>query len=665
MRFPLSNFVVALCLFALSSRAADQPVVTTPATPALPFLSPIFSDNMVLQRGQPNTIWGWTVPGETVRVDINGNSAEATAGSDGRWSAKIAPPANGTDCTVRVIGSQRVELHNVVVGDVWLCGGQSNMEFALAHARNGTADVAAANQPQIRLYKVASRSAYAPAAVPAGTWKVCTPQSVSEGAGFSAVAYYFARRVQAETGVPIGLIEDCLGGTPAECWMSPEAVAATGQFAEPLAEIARLRDAHAPAYGSYIMHWYDEYDVGLKPKIWSAPDLADQDWKSVRIPGAFDALGLTDVPCVVWFRKEITLPDPLPAGKAFVRLGVVEKMETTYVNGHQIGTSSWVENPRNYPVLPNVLKPGRNVIAIRIFKLKSKGSFLSPPEQLQLAFTGGPDIPLAGEWKAKVSVDARPPHPLPLGFENYPTMPTVLYQGMIHPLVPLALKGALWYQGEANQTRGHQYRVLLPALIADWRRAFGQADLTFLIASLPAFGHHRDTPGSDGWTEVREAQIRTPSIVPNAYTAITVDTGDADNIHPKDKQPVGDRLALIALAKVYGKNVPYSGPTFRSLEKLPHAFRLHFSHADGGLKVHGDKPAELSIAGADRVWHWATARLDGDTMVVSSPDVPEPVAVRYAWQANPKPTLFNAADLPAAPFRTDDWPGVTDAAPPW
>ncbi len=638
---------------------------TLSASPPLPFVSPVFGDHMVLQRDRPNTFWGWTKPGHHVRVQIDDRSATGLADANGYWRVQIQPPPAGVRCRVRIDGDQHVVLDDAIVGDVWLCGGQSNMEFGLPRARNGAEEAAKANHPEIRLYRVDSRPSYVPAPVIPGAWKICTPETVTERGGFSAVAYFFARRVQAETGVPIGLIEDCVGGTPIECWMSPSAMAATNQFAEPLAEIERLRGQGGREYGNYIMHWYDEYDVGSRGRTWADPAFDDTGWKTVRVPGGFAEFGLSEVPAVCWFRKEVVLPDPLPKGAATIRLGVVEKMETTYVNGRFVGASSWVENPRVYPVPASILKPGRNLITIRVFKLKSKTGFLSPPEQIHLVFSGGPDLPLAGEWKGAVSVDARPPHPLPLGYENYPIMPTVLYNGMINPIVPLALKGALWYQGEANASRAHQYQMLLPALIADWRRAFGQGDFPFLIAGLPAFQARRSQPGSDGWTELREAQALTAATASNCGLAVTVDTGDADNIHPIDKQPVGERLALIALAKVYGKQVVFSGPTYRSMEKRLNEIRIHFDHTEGGLNTHGDRLGEFSVAGEDRRWHWAEARIDGDTVVVSSAEVASPEAVRYAWQANPRATLFNGAGLPAAPFRTDDWPGTTDKAPPW
>ena len=420
-----------------------------------------------------------------------------------------------------------------------------------------------------------------------------------------------------------------------------------------------------PEYGSFLMHWLDEYDAGSKSNNWAAADLDDSDWKTVQIPGGFAELGVADVPGICWFRKEFTLPDPLPAGRATLCLGSIEKMDTTYVNGQWVGASSWVENPRKYAIKDGVLKPGRNVLAIRVFKLKPQGGFLAKPDELRLMLGDKTEIPLAGEWKGKLSVDARPPHPLPLTFENYPTMPVVLYDGMIQPVAPLSIRGAIWYQGEANADRAHQYQTLLPAMIADWRTLFHEGDFPFYIVSLPAFMHHRDQPGSDSWAELREAQAWTAQKVKHSGLAVTIDTGDPDNIHPIDKQVVGERLALCALANEYGEKIPFAGPTFASMTHLPGALKLRFNHTDGGLVVKGDKLGEFSVAGKDHRWHWAESRIEGDSVVVSSSSVPDPQAARYAWQANPAATLFNGAGLPAVPFRTDDWPGVTDNHKPW
>jgi sialate O-acetylesterase len=647
--------VTAFSLWLLCGAAAQN----TPKP--LPFISPIFGDNMVLQRGKPNMIWGWSEPGDKVRIDVGGKHASGVARADGRWQVQIHPPHVGGPYTMKISGHQTVDLHNVLVGDVWLCGGQSNMQVGLLRVRDGEEEVKAASFPEIRFFTVAAHAAYHHTDIVDGTWNVVSPETADK---VSAVAYYFARKVQQEIHVPIGLIVDALGGTPAEAWTSADALRALHDFDIPLAELQKLATAGASEYGNYVMHWYDEYDLGVKEK-WAAPDFADSNWKPVDIPGGFAELGVPDTPAVAWFRKEIVLPDPIPAGHTLIFLGSIERMDTVYINGTQVGASAWVENPRVYFIPEGVLKPGKNAVAIRVLKTKPTGGFLGKAGDLRLMLGDKTSIPLAGKWKGQLSVDARPPHPMPIGYENWPVMPSVLYEGMLAPISPLSITGALWYQGEQNSDRGFQYRRILPVTIADWRQLFHQGNFPFYIVSLPTFGHRSATPTDDNWAETRESQAITAATVPNSCLAVTIDTGDPDNLHPKDKRPVGERLAFCALAKQYRKKIVYAGPTVGSVERLPGSIRLHFTHADGGLVAKGEKLEEFSIAGEDGKWSWAEARIEGNTVVVSSPSVPNPKNVRYAWQSNPAATLFNGAGLPAAPFRTDTLPGITESHRPY
>src|SRR5579859_221991 len=644
----------------LNCGAVAQAGPGTAAKP-LPFVSPIFGDNMVLQRGKINTLWGWSEPGDKIRVQIADNATSGTAGADHRWQVKIQPPAPGGPYTIRITGRQTVELHNVLVGDVWLCGGQSNMQVPLRFARNGADDVKAANYPEIRFFTVAGHPAYRHTEVVGGTWKVVSPATAN---WMSAVGYYFARRIQQDIHVPIGLVVDAVGGTPAEAWASVAALRPLKDFDVPLAELERLTAEGAPEYGNYVMHWYEQYDIGLKGN-WAAADLDDSAWKQVQIPGGFAELGVPDTPAVAWFRRDIMLPDPLPSGRAVLFLGSIERMDTVYINGTFVGGSAWVENPRVYPMREGILKPGRNIIAIRVLKTKPEGGFLGKPEELHLVLGDHTSVPLAGQWKGMVSVDARSPHPLPISYENWPVIPSVLYQGMLAPIAPLAITGAIWYQGEQNSERGYQYRKILPVMIADWRSLFGQGDFPFYIVSLPAFGQRSPTPTDDGWADVRESMAITAATVPKSCLAVTIDTGDANNIHAKDKEPVGNRLAFCALAKYYGKDVAHSGPTLASVKRHRHSIELRFAHTDGGLVAKGGKLEEFSIAGADHKWYWAEARIKGDSVIVYSPSLLHPMEARYAWQSNPAATLFNGAGLPAGPFRTDHWPLITEGVRPY
>ncbi len=658
-------FVVLVALGLLPAHfnlGYAQPAAPAPAATELPFVSPIFGDDMVLQRNKTDNIWGWSEPGDKIRVEIGDQSATAVTGTDKRWQVEIQAPPAGGPYTVKIMGRQSIELHNVLVGDVWIGGGQSNMEFKLRGALNADEEVKAANYPQIRFFNVAEHVSYHPADVVSGSWQVVTPDTAAQ---LSAVAYYFARRVQQDVHIPIGLVVDCVGGTPAETWTSATTLRKLGGLEVPLAELQRVADGNGPAYGNYVMGWYDRYDIGMK-EDWSNPSLDDSSWKPVDLFGGFAALGMPDTPAVVWLRKDLVLPDPLPAGRAMLSLGIVERMDTVYINGKRVGGSAWVENPRNYRLRDGILKPGHNSLVIRVLKTKPDGGFESKPDVIHLTLGDQTPIPLADGWKAKVSVDARPPHDLPISYENWPVMPAVLYMGMLEPVAPLSITGAIWYQGEANAKRGYEYRKVMPAMISDWRKLFGQGDFPFYIVGLPLYMKHSPTPvDGDEWAELRESQAVTVKTVPNTCLATTVDTGDPNTVHPKEKIPVGDRLAYCALALNYGEKIPYQGPAFKSMDMLGTAIRLHFAHAEGGLVVKGDKPPEFAIAGEDRKWYPADAHIFGDTVIVSSSMVQRPVAARYAWQSNPNAFLYNKAGLPAVPFRTDDWPGLTDDRRPY
>jgi sialate O-acetylesterase len=553
MRSKYSCVFIFACL-ALLAATGDRFALASAATnnASLPLVSPMFGDNMVLQRGKANRFWGWAKPGQAIRVEIAGQAATAMTGPDGRWQAEVKVPAPGGPYTVNITGpEQSMVLHEVLVGDVWLCGGQSNMELGLGQARNGDEEIKSANHPEIRLFTVQKHVAYSPTAVPQGSWKICSPQTVASNGwgGFSAVAYFYGRKLQDELHVPIGLIVDCWGGTPAESWMSPESLHKLKDFDAPMAEIEKLRIKGGSESGSFLMNWLDEYDVGSQSNNWSAAGLDDSGWKPVQIPGGFSELGVADVPSICWFRKEFTLPEPLPAGQATLCLGSIEKMDTAYLNGQWVGASSWVENPRVY-ANQGWCAEARPECSRRAGLQAETAGWI--PVQTGCASPGaGRPIRDSARRRMEGRVERGCPAAASpaLDVENYPTMPLVLYEGMLQPVAPLSIRGAIWYQGEANAERAHQYRTLLPAMIGDWRKLFGQGDFPFYIVSLPAFMHHRDQPGDDSWAELREAQAWTARKVKNSALAVTVDTGDPDNIHPKDKKVVGERLALCALAQ--------------------------------------------------------------------------------------------------------------------
>ena len=641
---------IAATLFAAPGSLLAQPQGSAPTVVPLPFVSTLFGDNMVLQRGKLDAIWGWSDPGDTIRVQFEKETATAVAGADRRWQVKIQPPAAGGPYTVKITGrGQSVEIKNVLVGDVWICGGQSNMEVGLSQAKNGAEEVKAANQPEIRFFTVPENKAYKHRDMsPAGSWKVVTPETASR---VSAVGYYFARRVREDVHVPIGLLQDNVGGTPAEGWTSAESLHALGDFEIPLALVKRMAEIGAPETGVYMDAWYLDNDLGLKGN-WAALNVDESNWKAVDGPGDFKSLGVPDNPALAWYRRTVTLPDPLPSGQPTLSLGAAGR-GTTYLNGTLLGGRGGIQ--------AGLLKPGKNVVATRVLRLQAQGGGPgrggNTEPRLALGETA---FPLTGEWKGRISLEMRTPEQMPIQTMTWATMPTVHYEGMLTPVAPFSITGALWYQGEQNTEYAYHYRRLLPVTAADWRKLFGQGDFPFYVVSLPAFKQRSAMPTDDTWAETRESQAVAAAAIPNSCLAVTIDTGDASNLHPPEKAPVGDRLARCALAKYYGVKTVYSGPALSTAERLPGSIRLHFANTDGGLVVKGDKLGEFTIAGEDRKWVWADARIEGDTVVVSSPAVANPKEVRYAWQGNPAATLFNGAGLPAGPFRTDTWPLVTE-----
>ncbi len=632
---------------------------------------------MVLQRDKPNVFWGWTTPGESVTVSVGDKRASGKAGADGRWIVRLDPPKVGGPYRIDVYTKSRVAvraasvppdvkvmaprqmaiLEDVLVGDVWLCGGQSNMEFGLTQALGGLEEVGKADRPTMRLFMAPRAVGYVPRAVNGGEWKVCTPKTVAENGwgGFSAVGYFFGKRLQDELKVPIGLVEDCWGGTSAEAWTSAPGLAPLGDFAPQLATVAARSEKGGPVFGTYKNLWLDENDQGTR-EGWSAEGYDDSGWYATHVP--VRTTGDSDRgERALWFRRTVDVPT---GGAATLVLNRIDDTDTTWVNGQLIGTTSFDWAWRRYSV---ILKPGRNVIALRVFTDRPL-PFLGKPEDIYVELVDGTRLPLAGTWKGRAGLVASMLSTKPRDAEPNPTVPTTLYNGMIAPLAPLAIKGAIWYQGETNTPRAAQYRRLLPAMIADWRRAFGQGDFPFYIVSLANFMPRDTTPGDNAWAELRDAQAYAASTVPNAGLVTTIDVGEAEDIHPKEKWTVGDRLATLALAKAYGHKIEASGPTYRSMKREGAAVRVTFDHAQlmkARVRTASQKGTlrGFAVAGKDRRWHWADAKIEGANVVVSSTEVPHPVAVRYAWGHNPAANLYNGADLPAVPFRTDDWPLVT------
>ncbi len=613
---------------------------------------------MVLQRGIVDPIWGWSTPGQAITVSMGGRRARAVAGADGKWMARIGPFAAGGPYALTVSGPQTVTLHNVLMGDVWICSGQSNMEFGIGNAVNSAQEIASADRPNIRLFKVKDVAANSPRETlgvneAEGHWQVCSPKTVAMGGwnGFSAVGYFFARDLQQLVPVPIGLIESNWGGTIAEAWASAQALNTMPDFAPAVASLQKsVAAAQAdPAtndntYETDIAAWYLKHDPGSSAATYADPALDIAPWKKMLLPQLFQDAGvpeLANTNGVVWFRRTFDLPAGSQGKDAVLHL-LADDNDTTWVNGTQVGATSGFNTPRAYTIPARLLKPTGNVVAVRVLDTGGKGGIWGDATGLNLQVLGGATMSLSGPWSYRKGADLPPQN-------NNPNVVTVLYNGMIAPLIPFGIKGALWYQGESNSGRARQYQTLLPTMIQDWRSRFGVGDFPFLIVQLAGW-----KPGGSAWPELQEAQMMTAQRVPNAGIATAIDVGDETDIHPKNKQDVGRRLALVAQARVYGGQNEYYGPLYKSMKVEGSAIRLSFTHLGGGLVARDGKPlASFTIAGADNNFVAADARIEGDTVVVSSPQVLAPAAARYAWDSYPQTSLYNKAGLPAFPFRTD------------
>lgn len=632
----------------------------------LPFLHPLFSDHLVLQRGVKVPVWGWANPGTKVTVSFADQTRTATAEADGKWMVhlnKMAASAEPRTLTVSSSeGSQKATAQDVLVGDVWLCSGQSNMEMGIGVC-NATNDIAHANFPNIRLLTVPKLIATTPVQTFQGRWMACSPDTVAQGGwgGFSAAGFFFGRELEKQLNIPIGLIHSSWGGTVAEAWTSAEALQPLTDFNQRLESEAALAKGKTSDYDADYENWCQKNDPGTI-QGWSKPEVDTGNWKTVRMPQPFEQAGLPDFDGIVWFRHSFNLPEGWAGQTLKLGLGPVDDVDTTFINGTKVGQMNRYDLNRVYTIPGGVLKPGANVISVRVLDTGGAGGFTGAAEQmfLKAASGSGDSLSLAGDWQMRDSAPlSKLPTPPAATDANNPNIVTVLYNGMIAPLLPFAIKGAIWYQGESNADRAYQYRRLLPAMIMDWRRRFGLGEFPFYIVQLAAWQATQPSPRDNEWAELREAQAMTAKSVPHAGLAVAIDIGDANDIHPKNKAEIGRRLALCALAETYGKKVEFSGPWYRAMKAEGNAVRLSFDHVDGGLQAKGGELKGFAVAGDDHKFVWAKAEIDGKQVVVSAPGVDKPVAVRYAWDIDPVCNLYSQAGLPAVPFRTDDWPGIT------
>lgn len=637
-----------------------------PATlPAKVVLPPMFTDHMVLQQQTDAPIWGTASPGRTVKVtpSWDGKTYTTQADADGHWRLTLPTPKAGGPYDITLTDGKKLTLTDVMVGEVWICSGQSNMEMPLASwgfIHNYEAEIADANHPDIRLLHVEHVTATQPqtdVAVRADGWQVCAPQSV---AGFSATAYFFGREIARTQGVPVGLVHTSWGGTNVESWISGQTLKQVPAFAQRVEQIAGTDlDSLRADYRQRLAQWMERADPGSGRGLSARASVQcdDSAWPTLQFPGKIDTQGLAQWDGVMWLRREVQLPKDWQGKTLELCLGTIDDEDLTCWNGHEVGRTQGYNLERRYTIPARLTRTGRAVVAVRMIDTAREGGMLGT---LCLRRTDtGQTLDLSGPWRYDITADIRQVGPMPTDQTADPNVETSLYNAMVHPLVPYAMRGVIWYQGENNASRAWQYRDLFPLLIADWRQLWGR-DFPFYYVQLAAYMPRLDAPAESEWAELREAQLQTLH-VSGTGMAVTIDCGDAADIHPKDKQSVGHRLALIARARTYGEDIAYSGPIYRSHRIEGKSMVLTFDHADGGLKsADGQALRGFAMAGPDHRFHWATARVVDGEVVVTCPEVTFPMAVRYAWANNPDCNLVNGAGLPASPFRTDDWPGLTN-----
>ncbi|MCY7351919.1 MAG: sialate O-acetylesterase [Cytophagaceae bacterium] len=629
-------------------------------------LPSIFGNGMVMQRDKPVALWGWADAGEIVTVVLADDAYTAVPDAAGRWQVMLKATPAGGPYTLTVAGKNRIQLTDVLFGDVWLCSGQSNMEWRIKSSGIYGNEAANSTNPNIRLIEIANTKKFSPQTDVVSTgWKAASPTTAPD---FSAVAYFFAKTLYERYQVPIGLISSEWGGTIAEAWASRESLQGYPRFLRVADSLGVVETEKSRVPMEQRMDDYREAirrnDQGYANRgaYWSNPVLATADWKKMDLPVHWEEAGLPGVDGIVWFRKVIDVPKEAVGKDIRLTLGQIDDADSTYFNGERVGFTDNRNTVRQYTVPGRLVKAGRNVIAIRVLDTSGNGGIWGDANDLVMEMNGQ-GISLAGAWDYKLSVNLRDLPPNPAVQANNPNVPTVLFNGMIAPLLPYGIKGAIWYQGESNASRAYEYQNLFPTLIADWRKQFGQGDFPFLFVQLANFMAVKPTPGESAWAELREAQSMTLNVA-NTGQAVIIELGETDNIHPKNKLDVGRRLALAAQRVAYGdQTVVHSGPTYKAMVREDDKIRLGFDQIAGGLTAKNSPDSTLkgfAIAGEDKKWVWANAKIDRNTVVVWSDQVKNPVAVRYAWADNPEGcNLYNAADLPASPFRTDTWKGLT------
>lgn len=635
-------------------------------------LSPLFSDHMVLQQKAAVAFWGKDRPDQNITIKGSwGEQTEGKADENGKWQVQLPTPEAGGPFEVQISTRDTIiTIQDVMIGEVWLASGQSNMEMPLKGwpprdiIQNSAEEITNATYPGIRMLTVQRNLTAKPINEITGSWQVSSPETSEM---FSATAYFFARRLRKELKVPVGIIHSSWGGTPAEAWTSKEKLKVLGDFDQAIEQLGN--GASQKATDDWFAQW-KTVGIPQSEEAWNRisfedeaaaqPDFTDKDWPEISLPGRFDELSNGTIDGAVWLRKTFTVTNP--NAEYFLEIGAIDDMDATYINGQKVGglAGPGYYNVKRWLAVPgSVLKEGENVIAIRAIDTGGPGAVNGP---ITLSFGFGEKIDLSGSWKAKpvaeiyqgkfytYSLDET-------GFEARPDIqklssgtPSVLFNAMINPLVPYTLKGAIWYQGESNVGRAAQYERLFPAMISDWRERW-QSDFPFYFVQIAPYRYHTGPAIQDQSQKLRDAQRKTLKL-PNTGMVVTMDIGDYTNIHPANKQDVGGRLAGLALAHDYDKNLVASGPLYKSHTVTGNVLMIAFDHIGTGLDSPNGRLSGFELAGEDKRFIPVKARIIGNQVELYHPSIQHPVYARYAWSDKGLPTLFNKEGFPASSFST-------------
>jgi len=616
----------------------------------------LLRDSMILQRDTKVKVWGWASKGEKINIKFNGKSFKTTTGSDDRWSVLLSPMKAGGPYKMDISGSNKIILKDILIGDVWICSGQSNMVHQMElHSIRYADEIAQAHYPEIRQFWIPTLTDLQGPHddLPTGYWKSANREDVRQ---FSAVAYFFAKTIYEKYHVPIGLINASVGGTPIEAWTRKEGLK---QFPALQTIIQKNKDTayinnfakRASTNNANTPKQNDKGLIGTKP--WYDTSYIPKGWHNINIPGYWEDQGIKDLDGIVWYRKEFDVPASMTGVPARVFLGRIVDADVLYINGKQVGNTTYQYPQRRYNVPADLLKAGKNIFVIKVTNTAGKGGFV--PDKPYYLFAGKDTIDLKGYWQYRVGEVYETRSEFSGGGISAQNQPAALYNAMIAPLINYAIKGFTWYQGEANTNRAEEYSKLMPAMITDWRNQWKQPDAPFLYVQLPGFMEMNYLPSESQWAALREAQLKTLS-VPNTGMAVAIDLGEWNDVHPDNKKDVGIRLALAAEKIAYGeKDIVYSGPIYQSATIDNNKIIISFSNTGGGLITNdGEELSQFAIAGADKKFVWAKAKIDGNKIVVWNDDIINPMYVRYAWADNPDgANLYNKEGLPASPFRTD------------